>query len=73
MDDKVYSIEAIETNGPVKEELGLQKTLAKLNLERKNGRMIFIDGSPIMDQIITEETLSKYKKSILVLNELVGG
>ena len=73
MSEKVYNVEAMETNGPIKEELDLKKTLNKLNLEKKNGRMIFIDGQPVMDDIITETTLENYKKSILILNELVGG
>lgn len=73
MDEKKYAVEAMETNGPSKEDLNLKETISRLNLEKKNGRMVFIDGAPVMDDIITEETLKGYKKSILVLNELVGG
>ncbi len=70
---KTYAIELIETTGPVESTLSLEDTIKKLNQEIGNDRSIFIDGHPVMDEIITEETLKPYKRSITITNKLVGG
>lgn len=73
MSDKLYTIELIDATGPKTLSLNLLDTVNKLNTEKRNKKMVFIDGSPALDDVITEESLKKYKSSILVVNELVGG
>jgi hypothetical protein len=73
MSDKLYTIELIDAAGPKTLSLNLLDTVNKLNNEKRNKKMVFIDGSPALDDVITEESLKKYKSSILVVNELVGG
>jgi len=73
MSDKLFKIESMNATGPVVEEMTMDKALYKLNLEKKNKRMVFIDGKPVMSDIISEADLIKCKKSITIVNELVGG
>lgn len=72
-DEKKYKVESIDVNGPIEEELSLKDTVDKLNKERANGRMVFIDGAPVADDLITEESVSKCKKGISIVNQLIGG
>jgi len=68
-----YKIESMETSGPITEELVLVDAVNKLNNEKANNRFIFIDGKPIQDDVITEDTVIKCKKSISIVNQLIGG
>lgn len=72
-DEKLYTIESIDTDGPSTVELNLDGAIDRLNKEKSNGRMIFVDGTPVMDDVITEDSLSKYKKNISIVNQLIGG
>ena len=71
--EKKYLVESIETNGPISEELSLAATVDKLNIEKSNNRFIFIDGKPVSDDIITEDIILTCKKSINIVNQLIGG
>ena len=73
MSERKYKIESMNTNGPCVEELDTDQTLYKLNNEKKNKRMIFVDGKPVMNEIITEDDIKNCKKTITVVNELIGG
>lgn len=69
----MYTIESMETNGPKEEVLSLDEAVVKLNTELKNGRVIFIDGSPIQVDIITPEIVKSTTDTISIMNKLIGG
>ncbi len=73
MDNVKYKIESMETSGPITEDLSLTEAVTKLNNEKANNRFIFIDGKPMQDDVITEDTVKKCKKSISIVNQLIGG
>ena len=73
MSDTLYTIESIETSGPVTEELTLNDAVVKLNNEKANNRFIFIDGKPITDDVITATMVETCKNTISVVNQLIGG
>ncbi len=68
-----YLIQTIETDGPSEELLELPETIAKLNNDIQNEKIVFIDGVPVMNKIITEEILVNYKDHITITNKLIGG
>ena len=71
--DKKYTIEVIETTGPSIDEYTIEEAIKKLNTEISNGRIIFMDGSPLQVDMVTEETIQECKDSITVMNRLIGG
>lgn len=73
MSEKKYTIESMTTNGPDIHDYSIEDAVKKLNQEKANKRMIFIDGIPIQDDLITQETVEKCKTNISVVNELIGG
>lgn len=72
-EEKKYTIESMDINGPSIEEFTLTAAVKKLNTEKANKRMIFIDGKPVQDELITEDTVKACKNNISVVNELIGG
>jgi len=68
-----YTIEVMEPTGPKEHSLGLDETVTKLNLELNNGRVVFIDGSPVQADIITPDIVQSCKSTITVMNKLIGG
>lgn len=73
MSDKKYTIEVIETTGPDVKDYDATEAVAKLNAAITDGRMIFIDGTPLQADMVSEETISECKDSITVMNRLIGG
>lgn len=73
MSDKLYTIESIDMTGPKREELPLVDAVKKLNLELENNKTIFIDGKPLMKKLVTDADVSSSKKTITVVNQLIGG
>ena len=72
-EEKMYTIECMETNGPVTEQYTVEDAVKKLNNELENNRSIFIDGVPVQVDLITDEVVSACKKSITIVNQLIGG
>jgi len=68
----MIKIESIEQNGPVENTYEVLEAINILNKAKQNNRMIFIDGSPFMGDIITNESI-KSCNIITIMNELVGG
>lgn len=73
MEDKKYVIESIDMTGPKRDELTLADAVKKLNLELENNKTIFIDGKPLMKSLVTDTDVSSCKKTITVVNQLIGG
>lgn len=66
-------IEKTTESGYQEKEYELAEALNILNIELENERTLWIDGIPYDGEIITEEDISKCKKSICVTNRLIGG
>ena len=70
---KSYKIESIEIDGPQVREAPLEETLSILNNELINGRVVWVDGKPLDEEVVTEESLALYKDTITITNRLNGG
>lgn len=63
----------IPERGYESKEYQIQEAISVLNTELENNRTIFIDGRPLLSQIVTEEDLQKCKREVSVTNQLIGG
>ena len=65
-------IETIDTNGPVEKELDLKEAIEMINSEKRNNKMVYIDGQPFTKDFVLEDSI-KHAKNITIVNQLIGG
>lgn len=63
----------IPERGYESKEYPIQEAISVLNTEIENNRTIFIDGRPLLNQVVTEGDLQKCRREVSVTNQLIGG
>ena len=65
-------LEIMDANGPVEKEVTVDEAVQIIVEEKRNNKMVFINGSPYMKDVILKDEVSK-AKSITIANQLIGG